>query len=68
MVGKIFRIDGTRYIAFPFDVLKRTNPELCRNVEVIQDFHSGNAYSDRINYLDNMNRRNMSNWEDREDD
>lgn len=68
MIGKVFRIDGTRYIAFPLDVLKRTNPELCKNIEVGQDIHSGNAYSDRINWLDNMNRRDMRNWEDRGDE
>ena len=68
MTGKILRINGTRYIAFPLDVLKRKHPELCESVEIVQSERFGNSYSDKINQLDDMNRRDMRNWEDRGDD
>lgn len=68
MTGKILRINGIRYIAFPLNVLKRTHPELCESIEIVQSEHFGNSYSDEINQLDNMNRRDMRNWEDCVDD
>ena len=68
MNGKLLRIGGTRYIAFPMNVLKRTHPELCESIEIVQSKDLENAYSDKINQLDDMNRRDMRNWEDRGND
>ena len=58
------KINNIDYVAFPKCYIQRCYPDLHSKVTELKTINS-NISNNYLNYLDDINRRNMANWEDR---